>query len=79
MNTHERLTILNRVRDELIDLHPDQPQCPGVDHCPTAQAIRELELVIGETTMEATIGPDGLIVEPIGTGAEATYPAMTIK
>jgi len=79
MNAHERLTILNRVRDELIDLHPDQPQCPGLEHCPTSRAIRDLSLVIGELIIEVAFTPDAMLVEPIGAGAEATYPAISVN
>lgn len=48
-----RIVTLTRVFRELIDLHHDQPQCPGAEHCPTARAIADLEILIGEMTLEA--------------------------
>ena len=53
-----RLVTLNRVLAELKDVHHDVPQCPGAEHCPTARAIADLEIVIGEMTIEASASPD---------------------
>lgn len=76
MNIHERITILNRTRDELVDLHRDQYlPCPGPAHCPIARVLADLEMVIAEITIEASQAPDGVSM----AGGEATYPGMTVE
>lgn len=53
---------------ELRDLHPDIPQCPGPQYCPTARAILDLELAIGEEKLKT-----------VENEAEATYPPMKVE
>lgn len=73
------MTIIEAAEAALIDMRclhtKDFHTCHGPDHCPTAKAIRDLELAIGETKLpqtqpEATYG-GGIIVNDMDEHAVA--------
>lgn len=66
---------------ELREYHADHGTCPEPNLCPTAVAIRDLELAIAEETLSnpPAFMPGEIRVERKEHGAEATYPAMTVE
>lgn len=71
----------NNALAELREYHADHGTCPEPNLCPTAVAIRDLELALAEETLSnpPAFMPGEIRVERKDNGAEATYPAMTIS